>query len=527
MKQVKTISKCLLVLLLMAPIVALGQDQGIRFVQGMTWQQIKDKAKAEHKYIFVDCYATWCGPCKQMDANVYPDKAVGNYYNSHFISVKLQMDKAPDDEESVKAWYGIAAALDRTYTINAFPTFLFFDSDGKAVHKVTGSEGIESFIQTGKDAMDTSRQYYAIFKNFQLGKLDTAEEKGLARAFTFSDRELASKIALDYLTRIPKKQLANADNGELMVRFEDDPEILNIAIDQIKRTGIRNNLNLMAALDKQKAVHELSMAYLHQLNFKLGQKKNLVFMEQIGRDSAVKVIAKNYIRRTSFKELLTTERIVFTAVFTDTSSGKGFDLFFTHGAEVDTVMHDTNYAKNVIDRLVSREQVDPVYKEAVRNGNEPNWSQIENHIIEKFGAVYIKPAILYAKANWYITHKDTIAYTKYFVELTNLEIASLIKKKDYRDLNEFAWRVFNISENNSELIDAAEWSKEAVYLCPDNDLTFKANLMDTRANLLYKLRKKDEALALEKKAMLLDPKNKDIAGNYEKMQEGIPTWPAK
>ncbi len=36
----------------------------IHFENGLSWEQIKEKAKAEHKYIFVDCYATWCGPCK-------------------------------------------------------------------------------------------------------------------------------------------------------------------------------------------------------------------------------------------------------------------------------------------------------------------------------------------------------------------------------------------------------------------------------------------------------------------------------
>ena len=46
------------------------QYKGIHFEQGLSWKDILAKAKAEHKYIFVDCYATWCGPCKYMDKNV-------------------------------------------------------------------------------------------------------------------------------------------------------------------------------------------------------------------------------------------------------------------------------------------------------------------------------------------------------------------------------------------------------------------------------------------------------------------------
>lgn len=32
-----------------------------------SWQEIMEKARAEHKYILVDCYTDWCGWCKVMD----------------------------------------------------------------------------------------------------------------------------------------------------------------------------------------------------------------------------------------------------------------------------------------------------------------------------------------------------------------------------------------------------------------------------------------------------------------------------
>jgi thiol:disulfide interchange protein len=38
--------------------------KGIQFVHNLSWQEILQKARAENKYVFVDCYATWCGPCK-------------------------------------------------------------------------------------------------------------------------------------------------------------------------------------------------------------------------------------------------------------------------------------------------------------------------------------------------------------------------------------------------------------------------------------------------------------------------------
>ncbi len=52
-----------------------------------------------------------------------------------------------------------------------------------------------------------------------------------------------------------------------------------------------------------------------------------------------------------------------------------------------------------------------------------------------------------------------------------------------------------------------------------------AFLLDTHANLLYKLGKKEEALKYEEKALAYDPANEDLKKTYTKMKAGQPTWP--
>ena len=58
---------------------------GIKFEKD-NWENTLAKAKAENKIVFVDAYTTWCGPCKKMDANTFPDKKVGDFYNKNFIN---------------------------------------------------------------------------------------------------------------------------------------------------------------------------------------------------------------------------------------------------------------------------------------------------------------------------------------------------------------------------------------------------------------------------------------------------------
>src|ERR1700733_3163950 len=85
-----------------------SSNLGIQFETGLNWKQIVKKARLEHRYIFVDCYTTWCGPCKAMEKEVYSTQGVGSLYNAKFISVKMQMDTSAKDDAAVKATYADA-----------------------------------------------------------------------------------------------------------------------------------------------------------------------------------------------------------------------------------------------------------------------------------------------------------------------------------------------------------------------------------------------------------------------------------
>ena len=54
------------------PTIAQENNKGIVFAEGLSWETVLQKAKQENKYIFMDCYTTWCGPCKMLAKNVFP-----------------------------------------------------------------------------------------------------------------------------------------------------------------------------------------------------------------------------------------------------------------------------------------------------------------------------------------------------------------------------------------------------------------------------------------------------------------------
>lgn len=98
---------------------------GIIFFKG-TWAEALQAAKAENKYIFLDVYATWCGPCKELKNKTFKDSDVGDYFNKNFINVRIDGEKEEGQH------------LGRKYQVNSYPTLLIVDYKGNRVAKTTG-----------------------------------------------------------------------------------------------------------------------------------------------------------------------------------------------------------------------------------------------------------------------------------------------------------------------------------------------------------------------------------------------------
>ena len=176
MKLIKTVMrfKVLVLLALLFPVGTIAQEnKGIRFDKSMSWEEVVKKATRENKYIFMDVMATWCGPCQAMAQAVFPNEEVGNFFNEHFVCVKLQLNKTANDDEYVKAWYQEAEKIQKTYKIQSVPTLLFFNSKGEIVHSMSGAtNNAGAFIELGKNALDEKQQLYTRLRAFEAGERD-------------------------------------------------------------------------------------------------------------------------------------------------------------------------------------------------------------------------------------------------------------------------------------------------------------------------------------------------------------------
>lgn len=210
--------KKLLLLTFLLPLLAVAQEKGIHFEHGSTWAAVQAKAKAENKYIFMDCFTTWCGPCKFMSANIFPQEKVGSFMNDKYISVKVQMDQTEKDNEDVKNWYASAKEIEKNYSIRAYPTFLVFAPDGRIVDRQVGGAEADQFIERCTASLNPATQYYTQLDKFKKGQKDTAFLRKLAYlALDKYDQENAADISKLYLSQ--QKDLYTPVNLQFIGKF--------------------------------------------------------------------------------------------------------------------------------------------------------------------------------------------------------------------------------------------------------------------------------------------------------------------
>ena len=120
-------------------------QEGIRF-RHCSWEEAKAMAKKEKKPIFIDFYTQWCGPCLNMAENIFTLGSVGNFYNDHFVCLKI-------DAET-----GEGVELAKKYEVASFPTFVFVNpKTEKAIHISGSNQDRETFLFTGASALDPKK----------------------------------------------------------------------------------------------------------------------------------------------------------------------------------------------------------------------------------------------------------------------------------------------------------------------------------------------------------------------------------
>ena len=110
---------------------------GISFFKG-SYKEALVEAKKENKLVFIDAYASWCGPCKMLKQHTFTDKAVAQYFNEHFINLSVDVEQGEGPDLATK------------YNVTHFPTLIITDKDGKRITFTVGYIQPDDLLGFGK-----------------------------------------------------------------------------------------------------------------------------------------------------------------------------------------------------------------------------------------------------------------------------------------------------------------------------------------------------------------------------------------
>jgi thioredoxin-related protein len=128
-------------------------------------------AKLEKKILFIDVYTDWCKPCKKMEKMVFPNRKISEKYASSFVSISINAEK-PENKSFVQK-----------FNLYTYPTFLYFDSDGRLLERQTGFKEVKEFLHITENVIKTAKSANQI------------SEKGI------TELEKATR-ELDYLSKL-------------------------------------------------------------------------------------------------------------------------------------------------------------------------------------------------------------------------------------------------------------------------------------------------------------------------------------
>ena len=184
--------------------------QGVHFEE-KPLAELLSMAQTEGKLVFVDCYTTWCAPCKKMAAEVFPQKEVGELMNPLFVSAKIDMEK------------GEGIRLNKEWDVNAYPTYVVLEPNGKVRFRLVGYFDTAKFTDTLTVLMKNAGPS-AIALRYEAGERSSEVVSGYVAELA-KNREYRKQesVVTDYCDSDPAQLLNDEKGFALFSRYITDP----------------------------------------------------------------------------------------------------------------------------------------------------------------------------------------------------------------------------------------------------------------------------------------------------------------
>lgn len=275
------------------PFIAYGQEalkkaKGIEFVSG-GWDEILSKARQENKLIFMDCYTSWCGPCKQMARTTFVDPEVATMFNEKFINVKVDMEK------------GEGKTLKDRYHVTAYPTLNFINGNGEIVHCVVGGMDVKELMAQGNVALSGKGLTYMQGEYANGNRAPEFIEAYLNVLDMANLREEAQKVSLDYFATLDREKLNESAYWNIFTKFVNDVN------SDLFQYVYANRANFYPLYGEQQVNRKLETVWAIGANKFVNDKDGKQVLDKKGFDRYVKWMKKSKVN--GWEDIATSARM--------------------------------------------------------------------------------------------------------------------------------------------------------------------------------------------------------------------------
>lgn len=428
------------------------EPTGIKFFTG-SWKDVLAEAKRQKKPVFVDIFTTWCGPCKLMAKQAFPDTKVGEKFNTNFISYQIDAEK------------GEGVQVAKKYAVNAYPTTLYVSADGDLIHRSIGYSGIKEMMAEADKAIESAKDpnpLSAMEKQYEAGKRDP---DFLASYLTKrASVGMPNGDALDaYLKTVPEADWATEKNINLIVG----------------NLGTYNAKILDLLLQKLTQMKDVTGEQATTLRDKIGE--GVFSLNQNRFDQAVTTKNEKLV-----DEVISTNEAYLRAARGNLSTAQANDVatgyrtnFYLRTKNLDKYRALASAQANELVSFTSAD-IDKLNQEAYKNFEDETRTLPDSV-------------------------KQSDNFKQYATNMKQVEPRQTAMK-----LNNFAWVYYENMTQPKDLNQALAWSAKSL------EYDRSGMYLDTYAHLLNKLGRKAEAIKAQQEAIAKTKAAGEDAADYEK-----------
>ena len=276
--------------------IAISAQESIKF-QELPFKDIIAKAKKEKKLVFIDAYASWCGPCKMMEKNVFTQKAVSDYYNTNFINARFDMEKG--EGRDIASQFGV----------RSYPTYLFLNGEGELVSRNTGYMEESMFVAMAQDINSPGNKKGSLKDRFASGEKDSEFLINIMKLNANTDYEFAKKASERYFQNKKKTEELTKDEIGFLLYFVKSSEDINYSVFASRKAEIVKFLpeETYTEFDAQLKLGKIVEQSIDDKNKKINDDYFMKAAEPlVGKEAAVKKLNQTklsyYEQNTNFPE---------------------------------------------------------------------------------------------------------------------------------------------------------------------------------------------------------------------------------